>query len=429
MLAVGRSRFGLVSFQALLAATLVIGLFFWMRRDYGIWLSFLSALVLAAIPTIQDAAREVSPDLLLAVLVFWASAQYGLYLTNMKSRHAWWAGLLAVAALGTHGRAAVLFMVPPITLLLVRLTWKRIAAAVAILLVFVFVPAIVGQAYSYSPANTLANSLRYLTLLAAALNWYIFALALIGIAAGLRADRPRTPMAAITALVLSCWIFYSVVNVPFNEFFLVTSIPAMIVLAAAGTEELLHRAVSAGLSVRLPAAALGALALGFAGWNVHRMPLKSGQLAQRIVGVLYGDSKSIWMVAGPPNFEGSLIAEVALRDRAQDHIVLRASKMLASSTWSRAHYRMLFHDPSSVLNLLDRDRVGWIISQEYDGAPHVRQLDDAVASMSSVWQRVALAGDPSAGVDYFMRTRPLSGRPSIEIDMSDKLGSSFRLHE
>jgi 4-amino-4-deoxy-L-arabinose transferase-like glycosyltransferase len=230
MLAVGRSRFGLVSFQALLAATLVIGLFFWMRRDYGIWLSFLSALVLAAIPTIQDAAREVSPDLLLAVLVFWASAQYGLYLTNMKSRHAWWAGLLAVAALGTHGRAAVLFMVPPITLLLVRLTWKRIAAAVAILLVFVFVPAIVGQAYSYSPANTLANSLRYLTLLAAALNWYIFALALIGIAAGLRADRPRTPMAAITALVLSCWIFYSVVNVPFNEFFLVTSIPAMIVL-------------------------------------------------------------------------------------------------------------------------------------------------------------------------------------------------------
>jgi hypothetical protein len=135
------------------------------------------------------------------------------------------------------------------------------------------------------------------------------------------------------------------------------------------------------------------------------------------------------MVAGSAKFEGSLIAEVALLDRAQDHIVLRASKMLASSTWSGAHYRMLFNDLPSVLSLLDRDHVGWIISQEYAAAPHIRQLDAAVASTRPAWQRVWLAGDPSAGVDLFKRTEPLAGQPRIEIDMSGKFGSSFRLHD
>jgi hypothetical protein len=435
MFVTGRSRFGLLSFQAVLAATLVIGLFFWMRRDHGLWISFVSALVLATTPTMRDAATDVSPDLLLAVLVFWASAQYGLYATTMKSRHAWWTALLAVGALGTHGRAAVLFMVPVITQLFVGVTKRRIAAAVAILLVYVFVPALIGQAYAYSPASALANSLRYLTRLGAALNWYVVALAVVGMAVGLRSGQtsgqPRAPVKAIIALVLSCFIFYSVVNVPFEEFFLVTSIPAMVVLAAAGAQALLCAASSSRLGSGIPATALVLLALGFAAWNVSRMPRKSGGMAQRIVGndVPYRDARKIWMVAGSTNFEGAVIAEVALRDLAQDHVILRASKMLARSTWSKAHYRMLFHDLPSVLNLLDRDHVGWVVSEEDGSAPHIRQLDAAVASIYPAWQRVLLADVPAPRLNIFKRTEPLPGIPKIEIDMSGTFGSSFRLHE
>jgi len=430
MLAAGRSRFGLLSFQALLAATLVIGLFFWMRRDHGLWISFASALVLATTRTILAGAREVSPDLLLAVLVFWASAQYGLYATSLKSRHAWWAALLAAGALGTHGRAAVLFMVPVITQLFARVTKKRIAVAIAILLVYMFVPALIGQAYAYSPAKTLANSLRYLTRLASALNWYVFALAAIGIAVVFRGGQRRAPVTAIVALVLSCCIFYSVVNVPLDEFYLVTSIPAMIVLAATGAQELLRAASSRSMGSVLPATALAMLALGFASWNVYRMPLKDGRVAQHIVGndVPYRDSRKIWMVAGAADFEGAIIAEVALRDLAQDHIILRASKMLARSTWSPGHYRMLFHDLPSVLNLLDRDRAGWILSREDGAAPHIRQLGAAVESIYPAWQRVPLSAVPP-GLNLFKRTQPLAGIPKIEIDMSGKFGGSFRLHE
>jgi hypothetical protein len=431
MFVTGRSRFGLLSFQALLAATLVIGLFFWMRRDHGLWIPFVSAVVLATTSTMREAAMDVSPDLLLAFLVFWATAQYGLYATTTKSRHAWWAAILAMCALATHGRAAVLFMVPVITQLFAGVTKRRIAAAVVILLVYMFVPALIGQAYPSSPANTLTNSLEYLKSLASALNWYVVALAAIGIAAALRAGQPRTPVTAIIALVLSCCIFYSVVNVPFDEFFLVTAIPAMIVLGGAGTQQLLRASSSSRLGSLLPATALALLAFGFAGWNVYRMPQKSGHMAQRIVGndVPYRDSRKTWMVAGSASFEGALIAEFALRDLAQDHVILRASKMLARSTWSGAHYQMLFHDLPSVLNLLDRDRVGWIVSEEDGSAPHIRQLDTAVASIYPAWQRVVLAGVSSPSLNIFKRTEPLAGSPKIEIDMSGRFGGTFRLHE
>src|SRR5450432_3296532 len=97
------------------------------------------------------------------------------------------------------------------------------------------------------------------------------------------------------------------------------------------------------------------------------------------------------MVAGSANFEDGLIAEVSLRDVPQDQILLRVSKMLASSTLWGAHFRMLFHDLPSVLNLLDRDRVEWIVSQEDGSAPHIRRLDAAVASIYPAWQGVMLA--------------------------------------
>ena len=59
MFATSRSRAGLLSFQAVLASTLVIGLFFWMRREHGLWISFVAALVMASNRTMMAAAVEV----------------------------------------------------------------------------------------------------------------------------------------------------------------------------------------------------------------------------------------------------------------------------------------------------------------------------------------------------------------------------------
>ena len=427
MFATSRSRAGLLSFQAVLASTLVIGLFFWMRREHGLWISFVAALVMASNRTMMAAAVEVSPDLLLALLVFWAAAQYGLYIATGESRHVRWAALLAAGALAAHGRAAVLIMVPVITLLLVRVTKKRIAVAAGMVLVYMFVPALIGQAYQYSPAKTLAHSWEYLTWLASSLNWYGVAFAAVGIAVGLRSGQRRVPQTALIALVLSCCIFYSVVNVPIDESYLVTAIPAMIVLAAAGTEELLRIASASRFGVGLAVTAMAMVALGFVGWNMYGMPLKRGRVAQRIVGndMLYRDSGKIWMVAGDADFEGAIIAEAALRDRAADHIILRASKMLAKSSWSVGRYQMLFHDPAGVLNLLDSDQVGWIISREEGSAPHVRQLEAAVESSYPAWQRVGVATE----ANLFKRTEQMPGNPMIEIDMSGKFGGCFRFHE
>jgi hypothetical protein len=90
---------------------------------------------------------------------------------------------------------------------------------------------------------------------------------------------------------------------------------------------------------------------------------------------------------------------------------------------------MLFQDLPSVLSLLDRDRVGWVISCEDGSPPHVRQLDAAVESIYPAWKPWAGETACPTGLNLFRRTVPLAGSPKIEVDMSGKFGGAFRLHE
>ena len=215
MLAAQRSRAALLGFQALVGAALVFSVGAFVRRDGGLWMGAFAAMLVAVSPPMQMAVSMVSPDILLGALVFWAAIAYGNW---------WWFWVLTVVALGTHGRAAPLLMFPVLAAIFQRPTLRRFSAVVGIGVVFLVLPRFFGHAYSTDARTILVDGGAYVMRLGAALSWPVLFLSLIG-------AMVRKEMAA---LVLSCWIFHAIVNVPLADYFLVTAVPAAVVLAACG---------------------------------------------------------------------------------------------------------------------------------------------------------------------------------------------------
>jgi hypothetical protein len=427
MFLAGRSRGALLCFQAIVGGTLAAGLFFWLRRDHDFWIAFAAAVVLATTRLMQSVTSEVAPELLLGALVFWSVTRFARYLDTGNARDAWWFALLALAALGTHGRGAVLLLFPFVAMLLVRATWWRAIAAAVVVLGYVFLPNLAGQAYAASPMIVLKHSGAYMLSLGRSLQWPAFFFALVGIAAGLR--KRSKDVTVMIALILSCWIFHATVNVPLAEYFLITAAPAMIVLAAGGASAL-WQASCRKWSVKWPVAvAFAAIFLWVSVSNTLQLQTKKSFGARSTVGdnALYLDAQKIWLVAGTSAFEGALIAEVALRDRGMDHIVLRASKMLARSTWVGANYRLFFAGPAEVSGFLDEAHVGWIVVRESESVfPHIPQLETTIHANANTWRNVTFLSS-SRDTTLFERNTPLPGSPKIEIDMREKLRTVFLL--
>jgi hypothetical protein len=424
-LAAGRSRLGLLTFQAAAGSALAAGLFFLLRVRYGFWIALCSAILFVTTSLVQMSTAMISPDLLLGGLVFWAAVTYAKKWETRSGK--WIVWVLAGCAIATHGRGVAFLMVP----LLAPLFLKGRAAArpvllVLALLVFATIPHFFGQAFPSTPHGILWNAAAYLQLLVSGVRWPVFAAAQLGGWTVGRSPRSNTLATVMMVAALGCWIFHSLVNAGLANYYLITAVPPVIVLAAAGVNHLLQRLPKPWW--RIP---VSGVALGIAVINVTSPALKKDNSALLLTrdDFIYNDPDKIWLVAGSAGSEGALIADVALRDSALQHIVLRASKMLASSTWFGLGYHLRFRDEDAVCKFLDAAHVGWVIMRVDDPAPHLRQLSSAVLSNPHTWQRVS-ASDSLVGWDIFKRAGPLpAGAAKIEIDMTDKLRTIFRFHE
>ena len=143
-------------------------------------------------------------------------------------------------------------------------------------------------------------------------------------------------------------------------------------------------------------------------------------------GSMAAPESRISLVAGGSVFEGAYIADMALHDLTPYHVTLRASKVLASSTWSQLNYHLRMSSPQDVASYLDAAHVGLVVVQRGYVRPHMQQLLDVIASRGDQWPEIP--GPAQARV--FRRTGPLSpGEPVIRIDMRDKLGRDLVLDE
>jgi hypothetical protein len=217
-----------------------------------------------------------------------------------------------------------------------------------------------------------------------ALGGLLAALVLAGVVSLFRA-KTRKPAIAVCslALVLGVWIFQCLAPVGLEARHLTPAMPALIVLAMTGL-----RAVTVRVPRGRPALATGVLAIFFVwpsifppatpppgygsiGNNVavspFRVPRKrwGGFDPIAAAAMTDGGPQTRILIASDARGEGMFIADVAARDRRRpSYTVERASKILASSTWSGSGYQSLYQTPEQVREALEKAGIGLVVTDE-----------------------------------------------------------------
>ena len=396
MFVAGRRVAAVLILLALAAIALSIGIFELGRHGCGAIAALLIALAFATARTVQFATSTILPDLVLGGFVFAAAAFWGSYIDTGKRFYLAAFAVLAVLAIGTHGRGVVVLLVPVIaawTARPLRFTPARVLTTALVVTVVLGLPIAAKQSLPISPASVVVNFLQFPYRLGVSFLWIVPALGLCGLVACFRDHRPSR-WTAMAALVAANWIFFSVVNTPFDQRYLLTVAPAMAVLAARGWSLIasLNRYASPALPLAL-CVVIGANLI-----PPYRQP--DAGYASVIANLPRVDR--LTLVDGNAASEGSAVASMLLHDRPFEHVVVRATKALASATWAGNDYRLLCTTPEEVRKVLDREGIDTVISQDPPWFPHSVLLRRALAE-TPLWREVP---NRHGGIRVFQRITP-----------------------
>lgn len=416
MLVAGRSQMALLLFVTLCGTIFIGSIFFEVQRRSSTAAALVSVAILLSTRIFHQMLCGVRPDLLLALMVFWAAVNCGDYMRfgTRRNRNLFLA--FFVAALLVHGRGGALILLPFILLpLRPKVTkWKWITAG-AVVLLLLMLPPYLHQA----PPNNIAAfpsrakdfilSTAFLTgwpwkslavdgvaLVAA---WPIAILAAFGLPLVFRRGSEQQFWAAMAGLFVCSLVFYVLVPVPLEYRFLLSAMQVVAVLAGGAVDVLLQRNLPYRRPLRL------AFCGGVVAWTIfaaahveHKIDLGY----RRLVANCLFCGNDVVLIAGDEKNEGALIVAASLSDPYRAHTVLRASKFLAVSGWTGWNRHPIYASASQVLHSLDQANVSVILVQKDCFFGHVVQLRTALAQDGAVWQLVPGAS-PVKKVDIYHR--------------------------
>jgi hypothetical protein len=418
MLAFGRSRVAMIAAVGALAAALLLSIFWWVRRDCGTAAATVAAVAMLAPKFVQTAVSAVSPDIALALLCFWAAAFLGDYLEGRRRRDALLCALLAVAAVGVHGRGAALILLPFAVMLVGRFAWTRfrVAALMLCLAIVIAAPVLLGQTWPFAGRHVLSLAVLYARRLGATMSWPMTVLALSGAVAVIRTPGEARRWLAMPALAISGWAFHSLANAGWADHYLISAAPAVAALSGRGFRFCWEALASAGARVVLATAVVAVLL-----WTALPLAHKHDLGYHRMT----GGTGRVSLIAGSALAEGAFTAEMDLRDPGLTRFVLRGYKVLAWADWLGHEYGLRFTTPEQVLAGLDQMRVDAVLVERDSPLPHVAQL--LAALHPPAWRPAHPEGLPSGALD-FERAVPLPpGEPSLQIDMRYTLQRTLKL--
>jgi hypothetical protein len=372
------ARLAVMLLQALLASLLGWSVYRFLIRWFDVYLSAAAAVLVVLVPAVLNHSRQVMAEVLMALLVFLATAAYGRYLETVQGRWSLAFGLLALAAVMTKGTGAVLALVPPLAVVFTR-RWSLLARP-SFWLPALIVLAGAGPWYWLAPgatneATVLMGGLgrtpqnrwvavEYMLALAGPV---LFALALTGLVERLvRIRQGRLPHGVWTAVVALLGGFLVVPSaipvMAVDRRYFIGVIAALVVLAAAGLAFLLERIPAVWRKPAVAVVFAGVVMLYYPSY-APRLPLGYAQVARNLVA--RPDLKdSVFLVVSDSVGEGVLVSEVAMAERRPGHIVLRGSKVLGRSSWSGRRIELLVKTPEQAMQYLESVPIEILVTEQ-----------------------------------------------------------------
>lgn len=335
--------------------------------------------VFLLLPLVQSHVAMVMTEPTIALLALVATLFWARYLTDGRPADSLVFGVVAAACILTKGTGFLLAGVPVLSLLAAR-RWdllKRVsfwlAAVVVVLLAgpWTLLTFNLAKEGWLEGGPSLAFTLRaipyYAGKLHQAMGSPLTALLLLGLALALakawREGRKAGLEAALAALVLSVLLLHILVPCGHEPRHLIPALAGGCILAALGAQEIWTRLGNTRLGRRGEAAVLALLLAVVFGFETLAIPQKGYAGFQAVAERILADPKENGtglFVSSDARGEGMFIAEIAMREKRPGHIVQRASKLLASSSWSGGDYAAKATDAAELAQVFAEAKVGLI---------------------------------------------------------------------
>jgi len=444
MLVVSTSRFSALLLMAICTALLGASVCQAVRRQFGWPAGIAAGLLLVSLPSIQESGSMVMADMLVALLCFRAAQAYGRFLESERWQDSARFGVDASLGLLTKYNALALAFVPIVALALTRRF--RLLTRPQFWLGGLIVLALSGPWYfpmrqmvlyaaepipdrGLIPAVMVENLQKLAGLTGIGLFLLVAAGFVATISGAFRGRRLEGQWAALAALPACVWIFYSIFYPSIEVRYLLAAAPALLVFLVAGAARLAAWLPFRGWSVRGKARALAAVLLLVYAGETLALPEKRRHGFSEAAEFLLARPElrqAAFLVSSEGEGEGMLIAEIAMREQRPGHIILRASKMLAKSTWMSQDYKLLYRGPDEIQAFLESIPVSIVVLDTAPGwlaMEHHRQLQRTVEAYPEKWALLrAWPQGPggAAGPIRLYHLRAGGNRPPgpIRIDMS-----------
>lgn len=299
--------------------------------------------------------------------------------------------LWSAVALLTKSNAGALALLPPIAVVISRhwhllrtsAFWRPlplVSIAVAPWYLYAW-PMIAGELMPGQPSPYYVRmSYVFSQMAAEALAPFPLTLILLALAGGWMNRTSDDRAATWAALALSVFAFHTFITPHGETRFYLTALAPVTILAGYAL-------------ARFPAIAAGAVLAGLAALAGTPLGYKADYGMTPAVDYVRSHrpasaQPAAVLVSSESNGEGAVIARFAQSERHSNWYILRAGKMLSSSTWLGIAYQSRFADPNEVAAYLDRMPISYVILDHHPGNPIPHHRDLTRALESAAWPRV-----------------------------------------
>ncbi len=352
-----------------------------LRRSLEIPASLLLGLLTISLPLIQRHTAEEMSETLLTLLCFWSAIYFVRYLDSERWQDNCLFGIFFALAVLTKGSGWLLTLLPPLALLLtrkLRLLLRPSFWLAALIVGATCVPwqlmtmHLVEEGWEGGPRPSLQYTLGalsgfavvFLRIMGPALLVLAFAGVLVLVLAPMFKRPVASAPAVMFALVISDWLFHSLVPAGVEDRKLIIAIPALVLFVLAGVFWLADRLPVPSSFEKWRPAMVALIAAVFFSAQTFAIPHERhyGYIeAARYVASDPALRKATILVSSESGGEGPFVAEVAMCEPHPAGVILRATKALAHVSFDADVYGQLFPDAQSILHYLYQRHVTLVV--------------------------------------------------------------------
>ena len=420
MMIFSESRASLLVELAVTSALAAYLLFFTVSKYFSGIAGFVSAGLLICLPIFQVYFDEEMAESLLLVTTFSSAIFFTRYLEQKRWQDNLWFAVFCSLAILTKGNGWALALIPPIALVLTRDWWVLKKPSF-----WISVPVVAGLCLPWqmltlgmaqrgwtggskpSIAYTFQALGEFAVITKDLVGWAVILLAVIGfwtkVILPFRLKNVQPIFAVMTGLIVSMWVFHSVVPAGVEGRKMVNALPALLVFAVAGVQSLsqfVSQKVARGqLSLPRSYGIVTATAVVLFALQTFTIPRETHIGYTELSGFIEDRPElknSVILVSSDRDGEGLLVSELAMRDRRPEHTILRATKLLSNSDWTGQVSEELCKTSTDVMRILDQQRVTAVVLDTFPERTHYLHNDLLVQALRSApgsWQLTSTFAD------------------------------------